>query len=575
MARVKKINAISDVLDSDTWSSRYLLHKYWARKPANVVRQYIEHYTRGLDQATVLDPFCGSGVTAVEAVALGKNAIAVDLNPIACLITKVTAVGPVDIDRLDSLYRSIMAEVQAELGWLYQTECAACGNAATIHSIGWDGPTPVEVRYTCDRCGNKRSTLTKPVSQWDIDLIGQIEASEIPYWYPDVPVFKGWQTLKLKRAGMKSFAELYTRRNLWALAAIWHRISQVPDAHLREILAVTFTSVLAQGTKMIADFKANAGGPSWKINTFWVPSKWQELNVFRFFGNRYEKMRKAKVETNLYIGEKFAEGRSFQVFNVSSTNLTPMESDDPSAAVLAPESVDYVFTDPPYGGESIQYMELSALWNMWLMHGEIPFDGEVIFNPHRGLDQAYYDRMLAKVFRQVYLALRPNRWMSITFHNKESVVWNALLTACAQAGFVLESIVPLNASAPNLTQKLTKGAPKTDLILNFRKPGPGEVQQVTFDRALFRDFTSVVVDTAMALIAREGFTTTGRVFDQVVMKWFTTFFGGPSQSADEPEMNFMVSDVEGILAAQFQTAEDLVENAQVRERGDTHWVLRA
>ena len=29
------------------------------------------------------------------------------------------------------------------------------------------------------------------------------------------------------------------------------------------------------------------------------------------------------------------------------------------------EEIDYVFTDPPYGG-SIQYMELSTLWASWL-----------------------------------------------------------------------------------------------------------------------------------------------------------------------------------------------------------------
>jgi site-specific DNA-methyltransferase (cytosine-N4-specific) len=37
---------------------------------------------------TVLDPFCGAGTTLVEAVRLGRDAIGVDLNPIATLITR-------------------------------------------------------------------------------------------------------------------------------------------------------------------------------------------------------------------------------------------------------------------------------------------------------------------------------------------------------------------------------------------------------------------------------------------------------------------------------------------------------
>lgn len=37
----------------------------------------------------VLDPFCGSGTTLVEAVRRGQRALGVDLNPIACLISRV------------------------------------------------------------------------------------------------------------------------------------------------------------------------------------------------------------------------------------------------------------------------------------------------------------------------------------------------------------------------------------------------------------------------------------------------------------------------------------------------------
>lgn len=577
MTRAKskeRVGAISEVIDSETWSSRYLLHKYWARKPANVVRQYIQHYTKGLQQATVLDPFCGSGVTAVEAVALGHRAIAVDINPIACLITKVTAVSPVDIDRLDRLFDEVMGNVLTELSWLYETTCAVCGSVAVVHSIAWEKDIPLEVRYNCPNCGHaQKRAATKPIDDDDLNLISRIEQSEVPYWYPNVPVFKGWQTLKLKRAGMKYFDELFTRRNLWALAALWDRIQRIEDSVYREILQVTFTSVVAQGTKMIADFKDKAGGPSWKINTFWLPTRWQELNVFRFFANRYEKMRKAKVETNRCIGLRYSEGNTFRVANISATNLTPVESPVPSQAVVLPESVDYVFTDPPYGGESIQYLELSALWNMWVTHGAIEFDDEVIYNPHRGLGQRYYDEMLARVFRQVYIALKPGRWMSVTFHNKESVVWNSLLSACSRAGFVLETIVPLNPSAPNLTQKLTKGAPKTDLILNFRKPKDGEVRHSTLAHFLFDDLESTVRNIAESLIRANGFTTTGRVFDELVSRWFTSYFGR-LQEANGPEMDFTIFDVEALLARHFAIGCDLVGNANVRTRGDTHWIFR-
>ena len=76
----------------------YLMHKYWARKPHNVVSQYIQHYSTK-DQV-VLDPFGGSGVTAIEAIKAGRKAISIDLNPMSAFLIENTLshVGPEEIE---------------------------------------------------------------------------------------------------------------------------------------------------------------------------------------------------------------------------------------------------------------------------------------------------------------------------------------------------------------------------------------------------------------------------------------------------------------------------------------------
>src|SRR5436305_1590835 len=64
----------------------YGVHPYFTRRPANVVRSYIERYSQQGD--LVLDPFGGTGVTAIEAFLLGRRAIQNDLNPFANFIAR-------------------------------------------------------------------------------------------------------------------------------------------------------------------------------------------------------------------------------------------------------------------------------------------------------------------------------------------------------------------------------------------------------------------------------------------------------------------------------------------------------
>ena len=80
---------IDHALVSKAHTPMYLMHKWWARKPHNVVAEYIKRYSKEGD--IVIDPFVGSGVTAIEALKLKRKAVAVDLNPMAIFITKMTA----------------------------------------------------------------------------------------------------------------------------------------------------------------------------------------------------------------------------------------------------------------------------------------------------------------------------------------------------------------------------------------------------------------------------------------------------------------------------------------------------
>ena len=130
--------------------------------------------------------------------------------------------------------------------------------------------------------------------------------------------------------------------------------------------------------------------------------------------------------------------------------------------------MNYCFTDPPYG-DSIQYSELSMVWNAWLKK---VFDNknEVIINRTQNKDDQDYRELLTKVFAETYRVLKPGSYMTVCFHNKDSKAWSAILQACRGAGFLYINIVPQEPISKSFTQLWAENSPKTDLLMNFVKP---------------------------------------------------------------------------------------------------------
>ncbi len=82
-----------DIIDDWTFATAdtsYLthgLHEYPARMIPQIAQKLIRLYTKPGD--IILDPFCGSGTTLVEAVLNSRSAVGVDINPLATLIAEV------------------------------------------------------------------------------------------------------------------------------------------------------------------------------------------------------------------------------------------------------------------------------------------------------------------------------------------------------------------------------------------------------------------------------------------------------------------------------------------------------
>lgn len=98
-------------LDTIDWDFRNAKTSYLTHGLHPYPAKFIPQIPNALIQAlscvgeTVADIFCGSGTTLVEALTLKRNAIGIDANPLACLISraKTTCLQEGDADHLESL----------------------------------------------------------------------------------------------------------------------------------------------------------------------------------------------------------------------------------------------------------------------------------------------------------------------------------------------------------------------------------------------------------------------------------------------------------------------------------------
>lgn len=79
--------------------------------PAPLAEFLIQSFTRRND--IVLDPFCGSGTVLYEALKNGRNAIGVDINPLAILISNVKInIGKIELSKLEKFFIEIFKAYQ-------------------------------------------------------------------------------------------------------------------------------------------------------------------------------------------------------------------------------------------------------------------------------------------------------------------------------------------------------------------------------------------------------------------------------------------------------------------------------
>ncbi len=469
----------------ETYTGMYAMHKYWSKKPYNLISLYIEKYSKA--NGLVLDPFCGSGVAVIESIRSGRRAIGVDINPTAVASTKM-GLTHIDIKAFKKSFDFLRSEAEQEINNLYQTNCPKCGYSQAIatHTI-WNGEQIDEIWVECRACGNSKA-VKKPSES---DRVAALEPTRPATWYPITLLLENSRINA--KSGMR-VCDLFTPRALSNLSLLLDKIRQIKDDQIREVMEFCFSAMLPQASNMVfvirrrgktngrgASDKTKAEVGSWVIG-YWIPSEHFEIHVWRCFENRFKRILKGKQEVNHAIPSYVSEFLAFDELEKSRNGYLVRKGTATDLSFINSDSIDYIFTDPPHGNR-IPYLELSLMWNSWLNY-DFDLENEIIVSESkvRQKDARDYEQRLKMAFSEMWRVIKVDGYVSIAFNSLDDETWLSLLNTLLAAGFEIKEITPLEYSARSVVQDTRKNALKTDFVITCQKRLAGTRQQITFER---------------------------------------------------------------------------------------------
>jgi 16S rRNA G966 N2-methylase RsmD len=500
----------------------YHMHTYWSKKPHDAIRQYIRHYVE--KGGIVLDPMCGSGGTALAALMSGCKAIAIDRSPAATFIT-ANYCSPHDEEELRSAFSQIESVTQPVIDWLYETKCDRCDGPATttytlysqvfkcgrclvkvplfdcVESQGRTGSgkpkrisvcplcfskghieeistrdeklgvIPVLVSYVCNgkckptrverRHNDPEKKKREYFKKYDLARLEEIESKDIPYWFPTDRMMNAasdqerWGMMwRPYHKGINRVCDFYSKRNLWAMSALYSAIMKLNSSHLAPLF--NFTSIAMKTSLMMVH--NNDGIGRMMKGTLFIPPLIHDVNVGRFWSESAEDMF-----------------RGYKELRVQSHDVL-VSTQDACYLDIPSNSIDYIFTDPPYSWK-VQFGEMNFIWESWLQMDNQWHASEIIVNEHRGMSEAEWADKMRRVIEQCFRVLKPGRWMSLCYHDTSEGTWELLQDICSEAGFLADSsdaVVYIDGTQKSIKQITGEQVARRDLVINFRKPKPDD-----------------------------------------------------------------------------------------------------
>ncbi len=424
------------------------VHGYFTKQSWNVVANYIKTYSKPGD--LVLDPFGGSGVTAIEALMNNRNTISIDINPMAVFIVQ-SLIAPVQLDDLRDSF----------------------------------------IRVKNEYLANEPKTLE------------EIEKALKKYKHPE-----GW--VLPKGSDVKTVEQLFSDKQLAQLGFLKSIIVKEENENIRNSLLLMFSGLvtkvnLTYHTSEIATKDGQGDAAAFRYYRYRIAPHPKDIDLMKYYELRYRKIAEAKLEMKGHINKDTIGNAT--ILKASATNLK----------WIPKESVDYIYTDPPYG-KKIPYLDLSVMWNAWLdlQVTQDDYNQEAIEGGENHKSKEEYNSLISQSIKEMYRVLKFDRWLSFVFAHKDPEFWHLIIETAENCGFeYIGAVAQKNGQTSFKKRQNPFTVLSGQLIINFRK--------VRKPRAILKanlgmDIAEIVMQTIEGIIAKNSGATLEQINDELIIK---------------------------------------------------------
>lgn len=355
---------------------------------------------------------------------------------------------------------------------------------------------PVNTTDLLDSLSAIKNKFEKLVPKNDIEIQKTLKKYKLP---------KNLDLALPKNADVETIRELFTDKQLAELALLKYLIKKEQNENIKSSLLLAFYNTVGVINITFHETPKGGGNHFGYYYRYRVAPTPAFKNTMQVFDGKVRRICNGKKEMSYAINENTIADA--QIMKGTATDLS----------FLPKESVDYIYTDPPYG-KKIPYLDLSVMWNAWLdlEVTEEDYQMEAIEGGEHNKTKEEYNDLIAQSIKEMYRVLKFDRWLSFVFAHKDPEFWHLIINTAESCGFEYAGAV---AQKNGQTSFKKRQNPFTvlsgQLIINFRKVrNPRAIMKAN----LGMNIGEIVIQTIEGIVAKQNGATLEQINDELIIK---------------------------------------------------------